>query len=96
MHRTGCSLIQLCQLLSDTPTHLCGWRTAGRFSRLSRVYPHLCHLRCVPLGVRVQLGEVEAGDLGEEGPCAALEEVQAGVHSPGLRAKLRYVVLVRP
>lgn len=38
-------------------------------------------------------GEVAVGDLGEEGPCAALEEVQEAVGSRGLRAKLHYVLL---
>ena len=67
-------------------THPFGWRTADRFSRLSRAL----------LGVRMQLGEggVEAGDLGEEGTCAALEEVRVGAGSLGLSAKLHYVVLV--
>lgn len=46
--------------------------------------------------MRVQLGEgeVEVGDLVEEGPCVALEEVQVGVGSLGLHAKLHYVLLV--
>lgn len=38
-------------------------------------------------------GEVAVGDLGEEGPCEAPEEVQEAAGSPGLRAKLHYVVL---
>lgn len=37
---------------------------------------------------------MEVGDLGVEGTCAALEEVQVGESSLGLRAKLHYVVLV--
>ncbi len=39
-------------------------------------------------------GEVEVGDLGEEGPSVAPEEARVGAGSLGLRAKLHCVVLV--
>lgn len=80
----------------NTPTHLCGWRTAGHFSRLSQVSSQLCRLHRVLPGVRVQPGEgeVEVGDLGGEEPCVAPEEAQVGAGSLDPHAKLHYVVLV--
>lgn len=75
-------------------TYPCGWRTANRFSRLSRVSSRLCCRGGTLLGVWLQVAEegVEVADQGEEAPCKVPIEAKVGEGGLGRRAQLHYAV----